>query len=421
MMNRTSVLLAPNATAEAGGGVTAAIDSSFLNDWVDSMPPLTDKPETKKEANDGAPRPKPADSVEPGDAGTAAPAAKPEPEPEAAKPETKAAEPGDDKRPASQKDWDAYKAKHSGIEKQLREEAAAHQTRLKELEGKLAEVETKAAAKPVVDPEIKSQLDAALKRNEELTKRITVLDVTQHPDFVAHFAGKTTTQVELAKRIVGAELAGEVEKIIAMPDSEYKASKLDDLLSGLNQRQTAQLGGVLNRIEEINDEKQAAIKDAQALKEKEAANQGAVAQRAETELHAKVEQAIAAAKDPANGFSFYQPREGDEEWNQGVKRREATVRELMTSKNVSPEIIARSAFFAVAAPDILKAWDRDVKALVAERDNLHEQVKKLTAAQPGAGAGRGGATGEAARKPKPNATPGDHLNDWIAGVNAEAR
>ncbi len=401
---------------------TLVSDDSFLGDFINSLPPLTQappdpekkrqpEPEPKKEFDDGTTRPNPTDKVEPKPGAVAEP-----------KPADKTPDPRTEELPAvapkNQKEWEAWKTKRKASEDQLRTELTTRETRLKEVETKLAEATAKASAKPAVDPELKNQLEAANKRIEELDKALILSNVEQHPKFKAHYDGRVNDQIATAKEIVGAELADRTEKILKMPDGEWKQAKLDELRTELSEGQREDLAVVRGELKKIAKDKSDAIKASFADKEKESADQASAAQRGEAELISKVDQAVAAAEDPKTGFVFYQKKDGDEDWNKGVDRRKAAVRELLTAKNIDPRIIAKSAFFAVAVPDIIARWTTDMKTLTAERDTLVEQVKKLTAAQPAKGGttspGDGGRT-----KPNPKATPGDHMDRLISTMMKE--
>lgn len=292
----------------------------------------------------------------------------------------------DDKWPRNSKDWEKFRTKHQAREEKLRSEVEAERTRAKQLETQLAEAKKTPLKNAATDSELKAQLDAAVKRNDELTKRITVLDVTQHPDFQAHFDQKTSAQLELAKRIVGPDLAADAEKLLKMPDSDYKTIQMEEFVGGLGDLQKTRFGGILNELERIAQEKQSEIEKATVEKTKVLQGEGERAEKARIAIEQQVEQAIAITADKEKGMKFYQMRDGDDEWNKGVTARQAAVRSLLTAKpgTIPPEQIAEAVFNSVAFPDMLKEWDAQVKALVAERDKYAAQVKTLSAAKPGA-------------------------------------
>jgi len=126
----------------------------------------------------------------------------PEVKPAVAPTETKTAPvaapvaPTEVKIPKNQKDWEAYKV--------------AEKTRLAEKESEIEkwkkEAEEARKAPPVStvsddDPRIIS----TKKERDELSEKLRLVDITNHPKFKAYYDGKINSQVEMAKKIVGDE------------------------------------------------------------------------------------------------------------------------------------------------------------------------------------------------------------------------
>ena len=157
------------------------------------------------------------------------------------------------KIPKNQKDWEAYKV--------------AEKNRLAEKDAELAkvksEMEALRKAPPVStvtddDPRIVS----TQKERDELSEKLRLVDITNHPKFKAYYDGKTNAQIDMAKRIVGTENAEAIATLLKLPDNEYRQGKIEELVSTLSPIQQSRVAGVLNSLNEIDIEREGQIEQA---------------------------------------------------------------------------------------------------------------------------------------------------------------
>lgn len=424
---------APAAVVDEGGGATAPATAQErpLSKWMTSIGSLDtpDAPPNKEDSNasqnDTGGRP---DQPAPGtasavDADAAAKAKEEKAKAEAGQAaktaaDAKASEKTDkgtdadeidqEKMPRSTPDWEKYKAKYKGRTADLKAELTANQAKIKEYEAKAAEYETKLKSAPAVDPAIQQEVERLKAENAILNDKITVLDVTQHPKFVAYYEGKSKSSIEKAKRLVGEEKAAQVERILGLPDSDYKTMEIETFVNELSPLQSSRMAVVIDEMENTRLERERDIKDANEHKGKLTTEQEAHARSTATKNKAFMEQAfgqaVKALQDPKEGSPIYQLKEGDDAWNAGVSKRIDTVKTLLMGNSAKPEDIIRGAFQAAAYPDVLRAYQTDKAAWAAEKATLEAQVKELSAAQPGPG-GAGGNGAESGDKLPADADP----------------
>ena len=336
-----------------------------------------------------------------------APAQKP-PEPPASAPtppaKASAAVESDENPPKDQTDWEKFKSSRKQSEEKLKGEISTHLSKVKEYEAKIAEYEKKIAEMPVQTPEERAKVDELAKENERLSETVRRLNVTEHPQFKQYFNTQIERQVTLAKNIVGADKAADVERLLKMPDSEYRQQKLEEFVADLTPTQSTRIGGVLNKLEEIATEREDAVKTelarVTALQAKEADERKSSSERAAKELTELFANTLKSLQDPENGHPAFQQREGDEAWNAGVVQRIEAAKGFLMGKGYKPADIAKAAFEAAAYPAMLE----NQKRLYAENETLRKQVASMQAASPrpaGAPGGSPGGEGE-----KQNIKPG---------------
>ena len=301
------------------------------------------------------------------------PAEKPTTPPTTPAPATSAA-PVEVKIPRTAKDWDAYKI--------------AERRRLEEKETEIAnvrkELEEARKAPPVAaiaddDPRILIHKKTA----DELSERLRLVDITQHPKFKEYYDSKVNAQVDLAKRIVGAENAEAVSALLKLPDNGYRQEKIDELVGTLSPIQQSRIGSVLNSLEEIEFERsnqiEQAKKDYVAYQEKTKTDSENKQKEAKTKAETMFSSVVSTLQNPKDkdGLFIFQKQEGDEEWNKGVQERLDYAKNLLFG-NQQPEALMKAALHASALPGVVKAYQN----LVEKVKGLEEQVKGMTAAQP---------------------------------------
>lgn len=345
-----------------------------------------------------------------------APAAKPvveapkpsaEPTPEPPKPAAAAVveppKPADEpKWPRNAKEWDSYKA----AEKQRTADAqkAADQYRL-DLEATKKEIEALRKSGP--SPE----LDTLKQERDDLLNRIRTIDVEKDPRFQRYFTSKTNSQLELAKSIVGADHAETVSKLLSLPEGEFRDSKIEEFMGNLTPMQHTRLGGVLNSLAQISQERTAALDEARTNYDSIQAKTKAEQESAMNQYKATATQTFDATLSEARKESpFFQTKEGDDAHNTEVTERIAIAKELMFDKKPLDQV-AQAAMYAAAFPASL----REIQSQKAEIEKLTAQVASLTAASPSLGTTKPTETGGnpvARPKVQPGMSPMAAAAEW---------
>jgi hypothetical protein len=249
--------------------------------------------------------------------------------------------------------------------------------------------------------------------------------VTQHPRFKAYYEGGIDKQIGNAKKLVGTDKADAIEKILKLPDSEYKKIQLREFVSEMDDDFDKQkLGLIVNKIDELGEDREAEIAKAGQHRDKLVAQRQASTANRQKVLQTAFESTWKQLQDPKDGMIIYQKRENDPEWNAEVDKRKEMAARILTSNNLKPETIAKLTFDALALPAILQTFHAKHTEWTAAKAKLEAQVKELSAAQPG-GRGNGGsapATGNGARKPvlKDGASPHDAARAWAESMSAAA-
>ena len=305
-----------------------------------------------------------------------------------------AAAPAEEKIPRTAKDWDAYRAAN-------KKRADDYESKIGEMQKKIEEYEK--APKPGANGD-DPRVTALQKEIDDYSERLRLVDITQHPKFKAFYDGKVNAQIELAKRIVGADHADAIGKLLAMPDNEFRQEKIEAILGELSTLQQARVGSVLNTLTEIETEKTGHIEQAKtdlvAMQEKKKVE----AETAKTEGMKKAEAAFATVlstvqnpKDKDSLFIF-QKQEGNEEWNKGVDDRIAYGKNLLFGQT-PPQDLIKAALHAAALPGVVKSYQIALEKI----KTLETQVAGLTASTPKLEGGRGGDK-PAGEKPAPGKT-----------------
>lgn len=398
---------AANAEPGSSGG-----PPNSLGDWMKNIPDLGEPepepdPKAKDEREDDS---KGTGTVDKGgvDDGAAAAATKAKADADAKAAEdakakdavAKADDEADDKMPRSRQDWDKFKAKRQERETALKKEIEARDARLKEFETKYTEVEGKLKEKPPTDPEVEARAKALEAENKALTDKIIELDVTQHPKFKAYYDGGVEKQIGNAKKLVGAEKADQIEKILKLPDGEYKKLQMREFVSEMDDDFDKQkLGLILNKIDELHEDREAEIEKAGKHRDTIAAQRQASAGQRAKVFQTAFDTVLKQLQDPKDGMVIYQKREGDDAWNAEVTKTVDLAKRLLSSDSLKPETILKLTFDALAMPKLLTTFHSKMTEWQGEKAKFEAQIKELTAAQPG-GRGTGGGAKENGTVPR---------------------
>ena len=231
------------------------------------------------------------------------------------------------------------------------------------------------------DPEfiaLKKSVEAKDKEAQELSERLRILDVEQHPKFKAYFEGKVGQQMEIAKTIGGDKLV----EALKLPAGEYRKSQLTEIASELGPLELAQFGSVLTRLTEIDHEKQGEIAKAKESQTAMQAEREQTFAKQRAELENTFKSVTAEVTDAEKGLSFFREREGDAEWNKGVQERLALAQRAFKGE-FSHEEAARAIYWAASAPAVLQ----QANALLTKNAELEAEILKLRGASPSAPGG----------------------------------
>ncbi len=322
-----------------------------------------------------------------------------------------------DKWPRSSADWKAFiKVRDENYKKR--------DARIKELEGTLAERDKALKglpADPAAFETLKQERERFATEAKDLGERLRLAAIESHPRFKAYYDGKVAAQVELAKRVVGADKAAGIEEALRMPDSGYKSARLEELSADLSPVQASRLGGVLNAIEEIEADRRGEVAraktDFEAAQAKATAEQTATRQRTNEEAAARFDAVVKQASDPKDGLAMFQTRDGDEAWNKEVKARIEGAKATLFGGAGAPsqEAMMKKALLAEAFPALLDSYSTMLTELAA----VKAQVDKLTNATPtvqSRTATNGERGGAAPAQSKPGSRPMEVAADWIRGL-----
>lgn len=346
-------------------------------------------------------------------------------EPEAKEPEAKPAavaatvkpEPvvdtGDwEKSPTPRKadDWEKFKTARKQKETELAAERDTIKSERDRLTSEIAELR-KAGPSP--------ELDKLKAERDELFNALRVVDVEKHPHFQAHFNGRISQQVELAKSIVGADYAQQIQEVLGLPEGKYKAAQLEDLASNLTPFQMSQLGGVVNSLTSIQQEKRVAIENEVKNYDSVQAKRKADGEAATAKQVAEHERAFKAVVDELsgdNGLVTLKKRAGetdeDKAWNKGVEEQIDFAKNLLMGRH-EPQTLSKAALYAASAP----AFIRHAQALATENATLKEQIASMRASSPTVQGGRPNTTETTRVVNSPLTNPHDAAKNWVKALN----
>lgn len=294
-----------------------------------------------------------------------APEAKPEPTKEPEKVE----DPPENKWPRTAQEWKKFIAARDEGFKKRESERDQFKT---ELETTKQEIEKLRKQGP--SPE----LDTLRKERDELSEKLKLIDVREHPEFKRRFDGKTTAQLEMAKRIVGADKADKITALLKLPDSQYRNEQIEALSADLSVMQQGRLANVINALGEIESERDGEIAKAKADFERMKTEQGEKAKTEQAQFQAQSEKAFnELVKEAQEKNPLFQIKENDQEWNNGVKSRIEAAKGLLFGQT-GQDTLMKAAMAAVSVPVIVGAY----QGVVEENKKLQAQIKELTAAQP---------------------------------------
>lgn len=315
----------------------------------------------------------------------------------------------EDKWPRTAQDWKKFVAARD-------EGFKTRDDQIKSLTASKAELENRIAQTSAAPPD----LEALTKERDQLSETLKRISVENHPKFKEYYGTQLSNQLTLAKKIVGAEKAPQLETIMNMAEGEYKDAQLSEFLMELNALQQTRLGGVMNKITELNLEREAEIAKSKENFTRLQADQEANSRKLRADLEKKFDTIIQQyQKDDENGNPAFIVKEGQDEWNSQVSERVKTARELLFGNKQTPERVIKAAIDAVAYPAVLQqalALMEKVKSLEAQISTLSAAAPKTTGTAPSTESPGEQMPTNANRAPVSGSRPMDVTAHWMKGL-----
>lgn len=326
----------------------AIADSPFLSSFGDALKSAQAEAATKAAAPAKA---TPTPATEPAPAATKA---APEPEKAAPAPEKKAGLPEFTKtetpKPTDQPSIKDELEMPAG----LSEKSAVHWKKIKErvelAEKRAAELEQKAAT--ATDPKKIADYEAKLKAAEatvtDMSERLKLLAIERHPEFAKKYDTKTTHVHSQLKAIAGTE-GEKLVSLLGSPDSPLRRQEIDNIVAGMNPTNQSKFGALMVKLEDINMERNSEI-EATKAKFEEYKESVLGQQKVQTEeSKARAQQIWNKVSAEARALELFEPKDGDEKWNNEVNERLQTAQQIFNGESGEEEL-AKAALWAASAP-----------------------------------------------------------------------
>lgn len=232
---------------------------------------------------------------------------------------------------------------------------------------------------------VKEKYDSLKSEYDQISETLTVTNLERHPKFKEQYVKPIETQIDRAKAYVPEESREQLAKILRMPMGDARANALDELVGDLPMSRQAYLQNVVNRIDEISYERDQRLAEAKASYEKMVEEENFLSEAKTAERNKALEKSFnAMLKEAQEQIGIYQLREGDEEWNNGVRERVALAKKILMEQNTF-EDAATAALWAASGGALVE----QNAALVEHNRRLTAELEALKGAEPGSGGGGG--------------------------------
>jgi len=372
-----------SATAEVNAGMA---------DWVGGLGNLgaamPDAPTNIAPADPPQQPPKPTEKPAPEPS-------KPPEKPAPAAPVEKTTEPAPDgkdetKWPRTAAEWKKYNESHKTV---LNEKRALEDERNK-LTKELEELRKK--------PIAPSDYEQIKKDREDLDRRLREIAIERHPKFNELYDTKTKAVIERAKGAVNQDRAADLERILKLPEGEYRDAQLEELMADLPPLKQGRLAAALNDLAAVNSEREAELSKSRENWQRMQQEEQAQAQQMAQQVQTFVDSTLAGIKSGDADLGAFLDDSGV------AISRQVVLSPPSDEKDAANRI--RIAAQGVAYPHLLQAMIGQ-KGRIAE---LEAKVAELTAAVPRAGNGGGDAPVQDA--PPKSASPADQVAWWMKGL-----
>lgn len=262
--------------------------------------------------------------------------------------------------------WKAYKA-------ETKKQMEGYETRIKELSSEIETAKAGGASKSELEL-LRQERDAERQQRSDFEDRLKLIAVERHPGFRKFYDDKMAQVTAMAKSAAG-EHADRIEALLAMPDGKYKNEQLDDIANSLGGIRGAKLGAAILEFEKVQAERNQELGKYKERYEAMTAQQKRQVEESQKQQQEIFESRWKGLSDSEKGNALWKPRENDVEWNNGLTERRDLARAIYQGE-LDPESRANAAFWAAAAPTILKQSLTDKQEIAALKKEL-ESIKAV--------------------------------------------
>jgi len=252
---------------------------------------------------------------------------------------------------------------------------------------------------------VKSEYDKLKSEYDQMSETLTVTNLERHPKFKEQYVKPIETQIDRAKAYVPAEQREKLAKILRMPVGDERANAIDELTGDLPASRQAYLQNIVSRIDEISYERDQSISAARESYEKLQQEENLITEKKTAERNQALEKSFnSMLKQAQDQIGIYQLREGDEEWNTGVRERVNLAKKILMEQNTF-EDAATAALWAASGGALVE----QNAALVEHNRRLAQELEQLKGAEPSAA---GTTSNGASSRSKPG---GNSFSDRVMG------
>jgi hypothetical protein len=252
---------------------------------------------------------------------------------------------------------------------------------------------------------VKDDYDKLKSEYDQMSETLTVTNLERHPKFKEQYVKPIEAQIDRAKAYVPSEQRDKIAKILRMPIGDERANALDELTGELPASRQAYLQNIVSRIDEISYERDQSISAARESYEKLQQEENLITEKKTAERNQALEKSFnSMLKQAQDQIGIYQLREGDEEWNTGVRERVNLAKKILMEQNTF-EDAATAALWAASGGALVE----QNAALVEHNRRLAQELEQLKGAEPSTA----GTTGNgASSRSKPG---GNSFSDRVMG------
>jgi hypothetical protein len=264
----------------------------------------------------------------------------------------------------SDSDSDSKESRSASDFKLIKAERDDANTKMTKLENQLKELENK---------DVDDLLKQVQAERDDLSERLKISSIERHPEFQQRFDAKIEQVIKNAQTTVGEHNADNIERLLKMEDSDLRTDGIELIFAELSPSKQAKLGAMLAQVDDIGSERKAMLANAEESYHLLAASADNQREQHLAASNKVFDDVVSEAKN----LEIYQPREGEDEWNQQVDGRIQQARNIFTGDSDAQEL-ARASLWAAAGP----AYRELLRSQVELNRRLQAQIKGESGANP---------------------------------------